>query len=135
MTSFTAPRAAGGFVLVLTLFVAGCSDEKPTGTVTGVANYKGKPLTLGDVNLLSSTGAAAITRIEADGRFTLATPIEAGEYRVYASPPEAEQAPPGTKVAAPRKFDLPAKFRDPNTSGVVVTVKPGSNELVIEFKD
>ena len=136
MTAFVSARVAGGIVLVLSLFVAGCGGgPKPAGTVAGTVKYKGAPVTVGDVNFLSKTGAAAIAKIDATGQYKIDGALDAGEYKVYASPPEVEQAAPGTKAAAPRKFDLPVKFRDPNSSGVTVTVKSGSNDIAIEFKD
>ena len=135
MTAFVSARAAGGIVLVLSLFVAGCGGGKSAGTVAGTVKYKGTPVTVGDVNFLSKTGAAAIAKIDATGQYKIDGALEAGEYKVYASPPEVEQAAPGMKATAPRKFDLPVKFRDPNSSGVTVTVKSGSNDIAIEFKD
>lgn len=136
MTAFTPARVAGGFVVVCALLAAGCGKgEKPTGTVAGKVSYKGAPLTAGNINLISSTGAAAMAKIDATGAFKVDGALEAGDYKVYATPPLPEPQAPGTKAAGPPKFDLPQKFRDPASSGVVVTVKAGSNDLPVEFKD
>ena len=137
MTAFAPARFTGGLVLVFAaLGASGCgSGEKPTGTVAGKVTYKGSPVTAGNVNLLSKTGAAAIAKIDATGGFKVDGPIEAGEYKVYATPPLPEPQPPGTKQTGPPKFDLPTKFRDPTSSGVVVTVKAGANDIPVEFKD
>lgn len=134
MTALTPARLGGTFVLALAL--AGCGPgEKPTGTVAGKVSYRGSPVTAGSVNFLSKTGAAAIARVDATGQFKVDGPLEAGEYRVYASAPLPEPQAPGTKATGPPKFDLPAKFRDPASSGVVVTVKAGPNDVPVEFKD
>src|SRR5688572_3197971 len=115
MTAFTPARAWGGFVLVFVLFACGCSSEKPSGKVVGKVTYKGNPVTAGDVNFRSKSGAAAVGRIDASGQFKLDGSLEAGEYQVYATPPLPEPQAPGTKAAAPPKFEVPPKFRDPNS--------------------
>lgn len=136
MTAFTPARVAGGFVLVCALLAPGCGKgEKPTGTVAGKVSYKGAPLTAGNINFMSTTGSAGMGKIDPTGAFKVDGALEAGEYKVFATPPLPEPQAPGTKAAAPPKFDLPPKFRDPASSGTTVTIKAGSNDLPIEFKD
>ncbi|HEY1191646.1 MAG TPA: hypothetical protein VGE74_28695 [Gemmata sp.] len=129
-------RAWGGLLFVFAATVAGgCSGDKPSGSVSGVVKYKGSPLAAGEVNFISKTGAAASAKIDANGQFKVANPMPVGEYRAYVAPPIPEPQAPGTKVTAAPKFELPAKFRDPSSSGVVVEVKSGTNDIPIEFKD
>lgn len=136
MTAFNPARLAGGFVLVFALLGTGCGKgEKPTGTVAGKVSYKGSPLAAGNINFISATGSAGMAKIDAAGRYKVDGELEAGEYKVFATPPLPEPQPPGTKVAGPPKFDLPPKYRDPQSSGVVVTVKAGENDIPVEFKD
>ena len=135
MTAIAPARITGGLVLVLSLFAAGCNAEKPTGTVAGKVTYKGKTLAVGDVNFLSKAGAAAIARLDDAGGYKIDGELDAGEYRVYVTPPPPEPAAPGTRPTSAKKFDLPPKFRAPETSGVTVTVKSGSNDILVEFKD
>lgn len=136
MTARTFTRAAAGFVLFCAALAAGgCSSEKPTGTVAGTVKYRGNPLTAGEVNLLSKTGAAGSAKIDANGQYKVTGELEAGEYKAYFAPPRAEPQAPGTKASPAPKVEVPPKFRDPNSSGVVVTVKSGSNDIPIEFKD
>ena len=100
MTAFTSARAWGGFVLVFASFVAcGCDGEKPSGKVAGKVTYKGNPVTAGDVNFRSKSGAAAIGTIDATGQYKLDGQLEAGEYQVFATPPLPEPQAPGTKAA------------------------------------
>lgn len=133
--TFLTRRFAGGWLPVVLALVAGCGGEKPTGSVSGAVSYKGAPVTAGSINFLSKTGAGAVAKIDSGGRFKLDGELEAGEYKVYATPPVPEPQAPGTKVAAPPKFEVPAKFRDPASSNTTVTVKVGSNDIPIEFKD
>ena len=128
-------RRSVAAVLALTSFVVvGCEGGKPAGSVTGTVKYKGAPLSEGDVNFIGKNGAAAIAKIDASGGFKIDGALEADEYRVYFSSPPPEPAAPGTRPARP-KADLPAKFKDPASSGVVVPIKSGKNDVTIEFKD
>ena len=136
MAAFNPTRLAGGLVIVFAVLGAGCSKGgKETGTVVGKASYKGTPLAVGNINFLSKTGSAAIARVGAGGQFQVDGKLEAGEYKVYATAPLPEPQAPGTKASAQPKFELPPKFRDPASSGVTVTVKPGENDIPVEFKD
>ena len=124
---------AGGELVIGALVVV--QREPDLLEVVGKVTYKGNLVTAGDVNFRSKAGAAAIGKIDASGQYKLDGQLEAGEYQVYATPPLPEPQAPGTKTVAPPKFELPPKFRDPNSSGVTVTVKGGANDIAVEFKD
>lgn len=121
-------------VPLLALCIIGCAEEKPSGLVSGTVKYKGMPLRSGNINFLSTTGAAAIARINDSGDYTVEGSLPAGEYRVYVTPPVPEPGPPG-KVVLPKRFDLPSKFQDPATSGETVVIKEGVNNTALELKD
>ena len=112
----------------------GCGSGKPTGKVSGTVLLQGKPLTRGTVNfLMKEKGIGAEAPIDATGKYAFATPLEAGTYAVSVTPPPPEPVPPGTrpaKVAA----EIPAKFREPTSSGLTFTVKSGANtyDIVLE---
>ena len=124
----------GLFLGVVLVSATACNAEKPTATATGTVTYNGTPVTTGQLNLLSKTGAGAQAKIGETGDFTIAGEIEAGEYTVFVTPPPPEPQAPGAGRAKPRTFTVPAKFRDAATSGVTVTVKPGTNTIPVEFK-
>ena len=124
-------RGLLGF-LVLT---AGCTAEKPIASVTGTVTYNGKPQTAGSVNFLSSTGSAGQALLDGSGGYKIDGPLDPGDYRVYLLAPVPEQRAPGTKTPPPPKLGVAAKFLNPATSGVKVTLKPGQNEIPIEMKD
>lgn len=134
MTTFRAARA-GWLALALTLTAAaGCGGGKSAGSVAGTVTYNGGPVTGGSLNLISGSGAAALARIGDGGAFKVDGELAPGDYKAYVTPPVPEPQPPGTKAAAPKKFEVPAKFQDPATSGTTVTVAPGKNDLKVEFK-
>ncbi|WP_143393833.1 hypothetical protein [Fimbriiglobus ruber] len=83
---------------------------------------------------MSSTGTAAQAKLDSAGAYKVDGQLIAGDYKVYLSPPEIQPSAPGTKPAAPVKFEIPPKFQDPNRSGVIVTVKTGPNDIPVEFK-
>lgn len=80
---------------------AGCDGKKPTGTLSGTVTYNGKPLTMGSVNFLSPTGAAALANLDDAGHYKVEGAIEAGEYTVYLNPPIPGMA--GRPGASPRR--------------------------------
>lgn len=130
-------RCLAGLVPVaVALVAAGCGGGgKPTGTVAGKVMYNGAPVAAGMVNFLSPTGSAAQAKIAAGGSYAVADPLEAGEYKVFVSPPLPEPQPPGTRPAPPPKFEVPARFRDPASSATTVVVHAGSNDIPVEFKN
>lgn len=121
--------------IVAVLTAAGCSSEKPTGTLTGTVSFNGSTVHSGNVNLISTAGDGAMAKIDENGTFKIDSPLPAGDYRVYLSPPVPEPLPPGQKPPKVPKFEVPAKFTDVATTKMTVTVKPGPNEVPLEFKD
>ena len=133
-TGFARRPAAALLVATLGL-AAGCGGGgKPAATVSGTVAYKGTPLTGGEVNFLGKNGAAAVAKIDSAGAFKIDGSLDADDYKVYFSSPPPEPVAPGTKVGK-AKADLPPKFKDPASSGVVVPVKAGANVIPVEFKD
>jgi hypothetical protein len=112
--------------------VLGCgSSGPPTGKVSGTVLLKGKPLTRGTVNfLMKEKGIGAEAPIDATGKYAFATPLVAGTYAVSVTPPPPEPVPPGTRPAKTAP-EIPAKFREPTSSGLSFTVKGGQNEYPI----
>lgn len=128
--------ALGPLLLALTVSAGGCGPGTPVAAdaVTGAVTYNGKPVADGTLSLRSAGGAAAAGKIEA-GHFAVAGPLPPGEYQAFVTPPRPEPQPPGKAVTKAAPLPLPPRFRDPTTSGVVVTLKSGKNELPVEFKD
>lgn len=128
------PRALGAALLSLFLLGGCAGGPGEADVVTGPVTYNGKPVPDGVLSLRASTGAAASGKIAA-GHFTVTGPLAAGDYQAFVTPPPPEPQPPGKAVAKAAPSPLPPRFRDPLTSGVVVTLKAGKNETPVEFKD
>ena len=124
-------------VVVLTAAgLSGCGLGGSEAKVSGTVTYAGHPVAAGSVNFLSrEKGTAAAAPLSSTGEFKLPAPLEPGSYAVYVTPPTPEPAPPGQPPAAVPVSPIPAKARDPLTSGVVVSLKAGDNPLPIDLKD
>ena len=137
----TRPLRAGGRILFVVgvAMLAGCVDGgPPAGTVEGTVTYRDKAFTDGDVNfVMPAKGVAAIGKIDPTGKYAIDTPLEAGTYMVYLTPPQmsAEEGPKPGGAAKKMSTGIPKKFREAATSGISVTVKEGKQVIPIEMKD
>jgi hypothetical protein len=122
--------------------ISGCSkefgDERPPGQpVNGQVLLDGKPLTSGDVVLVSATYASEYHgQIGADGHFTIKTgDVEGapeGEYRVRIDP-EPKQGTKGPAKRPATRLPYPGRYADETTSDLTFTVKPGNNDLELKL--
>jgi hypothetical protein len=119
----------------LLLLLVGCSE--PTGAISGSATYMGAPIADGSISFnIPTRGIAQTALLDSDGRFTMTVPMPAGTYQVYYVP--RPPAPPGSLKAGstPRpKSIVPRKYHTLETSDLFFEVKPGTNDIAIEFKD
>ncbi|MGP0064495.1 MAG: hypothetical protein ACLQGP_12970 [Isosphaeraceae bacterium] len=131
-------RLINGRVLVLCALVAGCghSDKLPALQVYEVKGKvllaDGKPLSSGWISFvpkgdLPVTPSAAI---EPDGSFSIVTGgsgdgAPPGEYKVRVEAPQPLQ--PGQRHRGKPLF--PSKYNDEDSSGLVIAVRAGSNQL------
>jgi len=106
----------------------GCGPaEPPSGSVSGKVMYNGQPLTSGIVTLVNeNSGVGASVEIDSSGGYHIQS-IRTGEYdvAVYNRPP-----PPGGKFV---KLNIPEKYQDLQTSGLIVTVKEGENTADLQL--
>ena len=136
----TAPGRAGGIVAAAGLMIPGLSGRgEPTYSTPTVNPVKGqillpdgKPLTSGQVVLVSSQGVELPGKVGSDGRFSIKSGAgdgaPEGEYKVRIDPePQPESAGRAKKGAA--SPPLPAKYADETTSDLKVTVRPGESDL------
>lgn len=115
--------------------ITGCDLGSAVAKGTGKVTYKGTPITAGEVNFFSKEkGVGGVTKIETSGVFTLPEGLTPGQYAVYVTPPVTPPPPPGTPVPT-TPSPIPLKARDPATSGVVVALQGGSNEVNVELYD
>jgi hypothetical protein len=119
--------------VVATLMLAGCAEKGVKKvTIKGTVSYKGQKLRSGLLRFLGPDGAPAGAVIQTDGTFII-TDVVPGETKVGVSP-TPQSIPPGEKEPPTPPISIPAKFQDPETSGVTVTITPDTTELDIELK-
>jgi hypothetical protein len=122
------------------LLLAGCSNRyvsevryPETGaTLEGTVTYGKDKIGVALVIAQNSSGSA--TSFVEDGRYKLtnvplgevniAVNTEAGKGKAFG---EAMAAAQGKAKGAPRIIDVPARFADPNTSGIKTTISAGAN--------
>ncbi len=138
-------------VVVLGCAKGGDPNRPQTYPATGTVTYNGQPVSEATVLLISTTsgGRGASGMTDASGNFTLTT-FEAGDgalpgsYKVRITKTIVEDAPaePGEPTApgeepnmGTQKDLIPAKYKDPNESGLTADVKEGPNTFTFELKD
>jgi hypothetical protein len=121
--------------LALCASAAFAQDKKPEPKgepVMGKVTYKGQPLAGGTITFVSKDGKAKVAAtITEDGTYKATVP--AGEYAVAISTEVLKKKadPKDPPKPLPK---IPAKYGDPQTSGLTVVVKEGKNEITIELK-
>jgi len=141
--------ALGLFVAVVCLTAAaGCSGG--TASASGRVLYDGKVVKSGSVVFYGPDGVGVPGVIGPDGRYevtgvlpgtvkvTVTSPslaeTEAGIHRAGRGP--AGPLPKDAKLHSkdPNWFPIPAQFGKPETSGITIELKAGSNSVDVSFK-
>lgn len=145
----SAPLAAALLAVFATL-VVGCGPARPpTGQVTGQVSLDGRPLARGTLTFEAAGLRPATAQVEA-GRILPATTFAAGDgvpigrhaVAVFAREQPAGDAggaaDPGSASFSAASMAgrslLPARYTDPRTSGIAVTIEPGDNVLDIRLE-
>ena len=118
------------------MLLAGCGKSgKKIVTVTGTVTYKGQQLKTGIIKFVAPNGDFATAMIGPNGQFTM-TDVVPGDQKVgYLGGPMNVGSSEGTTTApAAKQVEVPAKFGDPQTSGVTVTVPDAGGEVRVELK-
>ncbi len=124
---------AAGLALAAAAIV-GCGKDVEYGPVYGRVTFNGQPLSEGQVVFFEPQIHVYHTaKIRPDGEFVAKMAdgpgLIVGTYQVAVMPPVVEG--PGTQAigpSAPREYpNIPAKYRDPKTSGLTVTIEEGAN--------
>ncbi|HEY7428232.1 MAG TPA: hypothetical protein VH682_28620 [Gemmataceae bacterium] len=135
-------QGKAGLVLLLGLAVWGCG-RSTTATVSGHVRYQGAPLSAGLVIFYGPNHQVDNAFIRADGSYT-ATKVPLGAVKVAVTTPgtlfkEMEKArqkmgkKPSTSSDA-KRVSLPARYHDPERSGLELTVTSGSQPFEIDLK-
>jgi hypothetical protein len=119
---------------LLAACVIGCSNGVNKLTIDGTVTYKGEPVRSGILRVVSTGGEFATTSVRADGTFTL-TDVVPGEVQIGIMPePQSWSSSDGKGRSAPRQVAIPAKYQDPQKSGLKYTITGTSRPLTIELR-
>ncbi len=114
---------------------SGSSRGAPSASVEGTVTFNGAGVAKGTVNFFQKdSGFAASTEING-GAFKFSEKLPTGNYSVYVAAPSITEAPEPGK--APPKLedpkDIPAKYRDQQTSTLTAELKSGGNKVPLEL--
>ena len=133
----------GLFLLAVLVAAQGCSARKTT--IHGTVTYKGAPVSVGAIYFHGPDNRMAMGNLAEDGTFT-ATDVPLGEVRVslQVRDPGAytrqmrdpTNRPTGNPKggAAPGVTSVPAKYADPDTSGLKYQIDSRTRELEVTLE-
>lgn len=141
MEAPAAGRARWQPLLVAAVTLAGAAGCGGTGTVSGKVSYRGRPVVVGSVIILSADNTARSGVIEADGTYVVKQ-VRPGPVRIGVtsrdptkSRTSGEKPKPGEKKKPDKSwFPLPRRLEDPTTSGLTATVTAGMVRHDIEIQ-
>ncbi len=108
--------------------LGGCSEGRPSGSVSGTVTLGGAPLTAGTVLFSNSaTGVGISADLDSSGAYHIPS-LPADDYQVAVSPPPPP-APHEMDQPRPAPPAIPPRYGDPATSGLNAAVEPGANTL------
>jgi len=123
-------HAAGRGVLLaalVCLVLVGCDSGPTVYPVEGTVTFDGRPVPTGNVMFMPDEGPAAAGTIAKDGTYRLAA--VAGRHRVGVT--ALPEVPPGEdRIHFFGEPLVPAQYARPDTSGLVVEVKPESSNRI-----
>jgi hypothetical protein len=125
---------------VLLIGPAGCSQREPLARVSGQVTYEGQPVEEGLILFSSAALGIHITADIHQGRYEVVTSradgLPPGEYEVAIAPPVAD--PPIGPIAEPPQAvvppDIPERYHDARTSGLVARLVDGDNTASFDMK-
>lgn len=121
---------------VAALASLGCSGKGiKKVTVNGTVSHKGQKLESGILKFSGPAGFYSAAEIQPDGTYIM-TDVVPGEIKVgVVQGPQSMGDSSGQAPASPPKpqVEIPAKYQDPETSGVTYTVTDSTSKLDIEL--
>ena len=109
-------------VLVCSCGLTGCQESRTLTVVTGVVAHQESALTRGSLRFYGTDKRPIGSAIQSDGSYTVELPP--GDYRVSVSypPPPPKEGEQFEENPSRSTKTIPAKFTQPNTSGLEVSV-------------
>jgi hypothetical protein len=141
MMRFCIQRSGAAIVILAAAFSAlGCGGGN--GHVSGEVKYNGQPLAAGTITFLFQDGEKQVMRADViDGKYTL-PPTQTGNAKVTvtATAPNTSHgalptgAPAPAVSVSPEKYvPIPAKYANPDSSGLTYDVKSGTQTKSFEL--
>lgn len=140
--------SCGGALPVMMLLLSlatGCGGQA-NGTISGTVTYQGKALPGGTVTFVPEAGAPVHAEIQSDGSYRMSN-APLGPVKIGVQTKSAQKAPSSSSMPRnPKDFEkfksammnteslIPAKYTDPNNSGLTYTVTKGKQQHDIELK-
>ncbi len=148
MVSKQSPRARlRGALLILSAFaLTGCGES--TGSVKGKVYFQDKAVTAGTVAFQRAANKLATGQIQPDGSYEVLNAVTGPNKisvrsQVVANVPQGKMMDPGKMGASDKTkgqeaptakgTTIPAKYADPEQSGVTYTVNSGPNQFDIKL--
>jgi hypothetical protein len=93
------------------------------GYISGVVKLKGEPLDGGSIITFHREGRGYSGAIDKTGAYTISDPVPPGPAKISVFTPPMILAPGQT--APPKTMQVPAKYADPEKSGLTYEVRSG----------
>lgn len=125
-------------MLGIACFAVGCGKSGPSKfPVSGTVTFKGTPVTEGMVSFYSKDGGSISAFLDGSGSFVVDKGLLEGQYRVFIEPPPEILTPPpagGPPMTPPKLYpNVPEKYRQASTSGLLATVEATKSGNVFKF--
>ena len=141
LAKYRGVAGGGGLLAVFALLILGCdsADPFPLATVQGTVAYRGKPLERGRVVFFpidGTPGPTAVGTIEPDGTFRMRVlghnGAAVGRHRITVHLCEqfTDEQLRQVDAIAPRSL-IPRKYANPNTSGLLIHVRAGDENVCL----
>ena len=117
----------------LSALLVGCEEPVSTGTVRGKVTLDDAPYGDAAVVFISpETGQAGSADIQADGTFTIETPLPVGSYVVFLAPKSAMSEAAGDQpVEESVDESVPEKYLNEATSDISIEIVEGPNDVTV----
>lgn len=128
-------------VLAIGLACFGCGKNEPLGQIDGKVAFQGRPVSEGSIVFTNAhRGLYMTARLGSDGSYQVRSangpglPLET--YQVCISPPvpKVVTGVNDDAIDIPQYPNIPPRYRDPKSSGLVLTVRPGGNRFDVDMQ-
>jgi hypothetical protein len=112
---------------------AGCGGGSETSELSGKITFRGQALNHGMISLFPSAGRPLGATIQPDGTYQVTLPPDSYGVIVLAPPKLPEGFKEGDPPPPSDPNALPVKYGRKETSGLSVTIEPGSGAQQADF--